>query len=216
MCLELKNENAKPQIAENDIVVYKFLKDGKKLKPEFHGKEFTGIIKNFTVNGKISIDKRVFFCTDEINLNGIHADDKLGYKYSWGIDKHVKSIKVDGVEIIKDGCVLDNAKVLTFLTPYQNVEIKIGETHKSELIKYGPSIEEGIHSFKSLKAANYFASFEEKKIIAKCIIPKGSEYYIGEYDKGYVSYASDTLKYIKVLSNKFCNFNLITYLCILI
>jgi hypothetical protein len=211
MCLELKNVSAQSQIAENDIVVYKFLKV-RKLNPEFHGKEFTGVINDFTVNGKISICGDVFFCTNENHLDGFNANDKLGYKYSWAIDKNVKSIKVNGVEIIKKGCVLDNAKVLTFLTPIQKAEIKIGETYKSELIKYGSSIEDGIHSFKSLKAANYSASFEEKKIVAKCIIPKGSKYYIGNFN-GYVSYASDTLKYIKVLSNKFCSSNLITYLC---
>jgi hypothetical protein len=205
MCLELKSESVKPQIVENDIVVYKFLKVIK-LNPEFHGKEFTGVIDGFTVKGKISIGGDVFFCTDEIHLNGFKGDDKLGYKYSWAIDENVKSIKVDGVEIIKDGCILDNAKFLTFLTPYQNVEIKIGETYKSELIKYGLSIEEGIHSFKSLEAAIYYASLEEKRIVAKCIIPKGSEYYVGEYSVGiygyysYISYASDTLKYVEILT----------------
>jgi hypothetical protein len=206
MCLKLKNGSVKPQIAKNDIVVYKFLKYGKKLNPEFHGKEFTGVINDFTVKGKISIDSTIFFCTDEIRLDGAKADDKLGYKYSWVIDENVKSIKVDGVEIIKYGCVLDNAEILTILTPYQDVEIKIGETYKSKLIKYGPLIDEGIHSFKNLKDANYFAIKSINKIVAKCIIPKGSEYYIGKYRDGifsnsdYVSYASDTLKYIEILT----------------
>jgi hypothetical protein len=199
MCLKLKNVSVKPQIAKKDIVVYKFLQYGRKLNPEFYGKEFTGVINGFTVNGKISIGRTTFFCTNEINLDGIYAEDKLGYKYSWLIDENVKSIKVDGVEIIKDGCVLDNAKVLTILTPYQKVGIKIGETYKSKLIKDDLLIEEGIHSFESFKSANYFASFEEKKIVAKCIIPKGSEYYVGNFN-GFVSYASDTLKYVEVLT----------------
>jgi hypothetical protein len=198
MCLELKNESVKPKITENDIVVYKFLKV-RKLKPEFHGKEFTGVIDDFTVNGKISIVKDVFFCTDEMHLNGFKADDKLGYKYSWAIDKNVKSIKVDGVEIIKNGRVLDSFKDSTILTPYQNVEIKIGETYKSKLIKNDSLIEDGIHSFKSLKVAKRLASFDENKFVAKCIIPKGSEYYIGNFND-YVSYASDTLKYVEVLT----------------
>jgi hypothetical protein len=201
MCLELKNESVKPKIAKKDIVVYKFLKVGKKFNPEFHGKEFTGVIKNFTVKGKISIDKTIFLCTNEIHLNGIHTEDKLGYVYSWAIDENVKSIEVDGVEIIKKGYVLDNAKVLTFLTPYQDVEIKIGETYKSELIKYDSLIEEGIHSFENFEVANYFTISVKDRIVAKCIIPKGSEYYIGKYsNNGYVSYASDTLKYIEVLT----------------
>jgi hypothetical protein len=200
MCLELKNGRAKPKIAKNDIVVYKFLQVSRKLNPEFHRKEFTGVIKNFIVKGKIStIDKRTFLCTDEIHLDGTYTEDKLGYKYSWLIDRHVKSIKVDGVEVIKDGYLLDNAKVLSFSTPYRNVEIKIGEIYKSKLIKYDSLIDEGIHSFKNLKDANYFASFDEKRIVAKCIIPKGSEYYVGKYGD-YVSYASDTLKYAEILT----------------
>jgi hypothetical protein len=199
MCLRLKNESVKPQIAENDIVVYKFLEVGK-LKPEFHGKEFTGVIKNFTVNGKISIDKRIFFCTNENHLDGFNADDKFGYKYSWAIDENVKSIKVDGVEIIKNKRILDILKNSTILTPYQDTEIKIGETYKSKLIRYGLLIEDGIHSIKNLEDANHFAISVKNRIVAKCIIPKGSEYYVGEYDDGYVSYASDTLKYVEILS----------------
>jgi hypothetical protein len=198
MCLELKNESVKAKIAKNDIVVYKFLKV-RKLKPEFHGKEFTGVIDDFTVNGKISIVKDVFFCTDEIQLNGFKADDKLGYKYSWAIDKNVKSIEVDGVEIIKNGFVLDSFKDSTILTPFQNVEIEIGETYKSKLIRNGLSIEDGIHSVKSLKVAKRLTSLYETTFVAKCIIPKGSEYYIGNFN-GYVSYASDTLKYVEILT----------------
>jgi hypothetical protein len=199
MCLELKNESVKPQIAENDIVVYKLLKDGEKLNPEFHGKEFTGVIKSFTVKGKISIDKTTFFCTNEINLDGAHAKNKFGYKYSWAIDRYVKSIKVDDVEIIKDGCVLDSFKNSIILTPFQDVEIEIGEIYKSKLIKYDSLIEDGIHSFKNLKDTNYFAIEVKNRFVAKCIIPKGSEYYIGNFN-GYVSYASDTLKYVEVLT----------------
>jgi hypothetical protein len=198
MCLELKNESVKAKIAKNDIVVYKFLKV-RKLKPEFHGKEFTGVIDDFTVNGKISIVKDVFFCTDEIQLNGFKADDKLGYKYSWAIDKNVKSIEVDGVEIIKNGFVLDSFKDSTILTPFKNVEIEIGETYKSKLIRNGLSIEDGIHSVKSLKVAKRLTSLYETTFVAKCIIPKGSEYYIGNFN-GYVSYASDTLKYVEILT----------------
>jgi hypothetical protein len=198
MCLKLKNESVKLQIAENDIVVYKFLEAGK-LNHEFHGKEFTGVIDGFTVNGKISIGRTTFFCTNEFFINGFHIEDRFGYKYSWAIDKNVKSIKVNGVEVIRDGCILGNDGVLTFLTPYQDVEIKIGETYKSKLIKNDLLIEEGIHSFESFKSANYFASFDKNRFVAKCIIPKGSKYYIGNFN-GYDSYASDTLKYVEVLA----------------
>jgi hypothetical protein len=199
MCLELKSESVKAKIAKNDIVVYKFLKVIK-LNSEFHGKKFTGIIDGFTVKGKISISGDVFFCTDDVRLNGAKADDKLGYKYSWAIDSRVKSIEVDGVEIIINGFVLNNAKVLTILTPYQDVEIKIGETYKYELIKNGLLVEDGIHSLENLKDAFYCASLYKNRIVAKCIIPKGSKYYIGEYSNSYISYASDTLKYVEILT----------------
>jgi hypothetical protein len=94
---------------------------------------------------------------------------------------------------------LDSFKDSIILTPYQKVEIKIGETYKSELIKYGSLIDEGIHSVKNLEDANYFVSFDEKRFVSKCIIPKGSEYYIGNFN-GYDSYASDTLKYVEILT----------------
>jgi hypothetical protein len=200
MCLRLKNGRVKPKIAENDIIVYKFLKNGRKLNPNFHGKEFTGVIDSSIVEGKISIDKRTFFCTNDDFFDGICANDKLGYKYSWLIDSRVKSIEVDGVEIIINGRVLNNAKVLAILTPFQDVEIEIGETYKSKLIKYGSSIEEGIHSFENLEDAKRLSSFDEDRIVVKCIIPKGSEYYVGEYNNGYISYASDTLKYVEILT----------------
>jgi hypothetical protein len=199
MCLRLKNESVQSQIAENDIVVYKFL-NGKKLNHKFHGKEFTGVIKSFTVNGKISIGSTIFFCTDEIHLDGLYTEYRLGYKYSWVIDQNVKSIKVDGVEIIKDGCILDNDEVLVILTPLRKAEIKIGETYKSKLIKNDSLIEEGIHSFESFEDAKRLASLDENRFVAKCIIPKGSKYYIGKYGNGYVSYASDTLKYVEILT----------------
>ena len=56
--------------------------------------------------------------------------------------------------------------------------------------KKGNEIHVGLHTFK------------ERDIIygstwAECIIPKGSKYYEGTYDNR-VSYASDTLKYIKI------------------
>jgi hypothetical protein len=200
MCLELKNRMVKSKIAKKDIVVYKFLKNGRNFNSEFHGKEFTGVIKGFTVKGKISIDKTIFFCTNDTHLDGTYTKDKFGYKYSWAIDIYVKSIKVDDVEIIKNGFVLDNAKVLSFLTPFRNVEIKIGETYKSELIRYGSLIEKGIHSLKKLKAAKLIASFDKDRFVVKCIIPKGSEYYVGKYGNGHVSYASDTLKYVEFLT----------------
>lgn len=34
-------------------------------------------------------------------------------------------------------------------------------------------------------------------VVTKCIIPKGSKYYIGEFNNT-ISYASDTLKYVQI------------------
>lgn len=89
-------------------------------------------------------------------------------------------------------------------TPYQGQTVVIGESYESELTKVNEylnsskkSIRKGIHTFKYLdeciKADNY-------DVICKCIIPKGSHYYKGLFEK-YDSYASDRLTYIRILQN---------------
>lgn len=87
-----------------------------------------------------------------------------------------------------------------FLTPYCFFEVKIGETYTSELVILRGYVYEGLHSFKYLKGAREELKEWNRKYyrIAKCIIPKGSSYYIGDFVNG-ISYASDKLTYIEII-----------------
>lgn len=90
------------------------------------------------------------------------------------------------------------------ITPYQYTFVEIGETYDSKLRKdFQGDIEEGLHSFKRLKAVdsfvedNYYKTLYSSIVIVKCIIPKGSTYYKGRYASS-TCYASDTLKYVEI------------------
>lgn len=91
------------------------------------------------------------------------------------------------------------------VTYYQGSEVKIGETYVSELVKSGSSIEIGLHSFAKLNGIKNFRKDSCRSFksifVAECIIPKGSSYFIGKFemDCGYTSYASDCLKYVKII-----------------
>ena len=204
MCLNLKNKNTKIKIAKKDIVVYKtliFLKnkgmidDG--LSELKHGDSFTGVIKGIKCKGKISInyDSYIYLCTNNANLDGDNAYDKLGYDYSWSMDNTVEQIIVNGKNI-----TFKESEV--YQTPYQWFKVIIGETYTSKLNKIDSIVEEGLHSFATLKDAK---ARPNSSIVAKCIIPKGSEYYEGVYKVGfryienYKSYASDTLTYLEIV-----------------
>jgi len=196
MCLKLESKKVKPRIAEDDIIVYKALifeyilnhsNNQSKIK---HGASFTGIIKSSVeCEGKISVyDTTMFFCTNNEKLNGNPAPDKLGYNYSWELDNNV-------VKIIIDDEVVILSVFKAYLTPYQRVEIEIGKTYTSDLEKKEGIIEKGLHSFEKIEDIDFlYATYST----AKCVIPKGSTYYIGEFH-GSVSYASDKLTYLEIV-----------------
>lgn len=189
MCLNLKNKEVTPRITKKDIVVYKCLISGSlfKISGVKHGNYFTGVINGIDCKGRISISDGVYFCTNDMDLWGAETYDKLGYKYSWKIDGAVKTITVNG----KDKPI---KLVKANLTSYRNFEIKIGKTYTSDLEKEDDRIEKGLHSFKSLGVAK---KFSHNKIV-KCIIPKGSTYYIGKFGN-FISYASDKLTYVEII-----------------
>ena len=194
MCLNLKSEKIKKQIAKKDIVVYKALKrlfgieTINELSKVNHGDLFKGIIKGINCEGKISIQNEdLYFCTNDIWLNGHDAYDKLGYKYSWRFDRQVDQITVNGEIIL-------GKEFLGYKTYYQEVEVKIGETYSSTLNKCWDTVEQGLHSFGKLEDAKTFTSF-----VAKCIIPKGSRYYKGTFGDSYLSYASNKLTYVEII-----------------
>lgn len=93
-----------------------------------------------------------------------------------------------------------------YLTSFRNFPIEIGKMYESNLFKQqdfslGEIVEIGLHSFPfyedALKASKYL-----DETLVKCIIPKGSNYYIGTFENYGVSYASNKLKYIKILDKE--------------
>ena len=186
MCLKLSSPDATPLIAEEDILCYKIIKqisvfDEKFLSTLKDGDEFQGIINGYSCKGRISIDiDDIFFCTNYPQLDGHNCSDKKGYKYSWILDFIVEEI--NGT----------SAYCNRYITYYQKCEIEIGEIYHSEINKCVDTIHEALHSYA-------FKPIQNKgKILVKCIIPKGSTYYVGDFD-GSPSYASDTIKYVEII-----------------
>lgn len=93
-----------------------------------------------------------------------------------------------------------------FVAPYvQKYIYRIGELHtepdfqcEAESVwTYGPTaynkVDKGFHSFVNKYDAMRFIFEFSDRIIFKCIIPKGSRYYHGEYNSNGDSYCSDSI-----------------------
>ena len=90
----------------------------------------------------------------------------------------------------------------SWYTPYKKASVNLGKTYHSELgpVRY-KTIERGLHAFLTLEQAQYMISMGAypPQAIVKCIIPKGSKYYIGQFFAGFKNTAitADTLIYGK-------------------
>lgn len=204
MCLDIE-ETSRKRTATKDISVVKVLLikrslPEKALSTSLSGKECTVTIKKRTFKGKLFVSEgnQEWICHNINYLNGSKSPNKFGYKYSWFIDSNVTSLIIDGVEYYKD----------MLRTIYRNMPIEIGEEYTSELrrniSRFGNhKIQKGLHSFDESEfdivqeAYNKDYGPQYLKFV-KCIIPKGAEYYKGVF-KDKVSYASDRLKYIKII-----------------
>jgi len=190
MCL---SNISKKHTAKKDIICYKVVINtiysssdlAKKFKS---GDSFTCKIKNINAEGKIFINcSNVYLCTNNVNFNGIGLN-KYGYEYSWKFDDNVSDIIING--IVAD-CY--------YSTPYMNQKVSLGEEYKSTILIdiYKNTISKALHSFKYKNDA-MISCYDCGGVIVECIIPKGSTYYVGEFnDKP--SYASNKLKYIKII-----------------
>lgn len=94
----------------------------------------------------------------------------------------------------------------SLLTPYKHAVVSIGRTYKSKLeVKNyddGDAILVGLHSFRTKRAAQREYSFWNvwnSPLIVECEIPIGSIYYSGDFDNENDAYASDNLKYVKII-----------------
>ena len=95
-----------------------------------------------------------------------------------------------------------------YRTPFMDSLVEIGQTVESKLVKYKwdtyASIEEGIHSFIDQKncypqALDYSSSTENYFVVVKCIIPKFTKYYKGEFVYIDDSIASTKLIYKEIV-----------------
>ena len=112
-----------------------------------------------------------------------------------------KAIKCYKVVVSVDG---------SFLTPYKDAVVSIGGTynsklevnHFSERDTIRDSIRVGLHSFRTKRAAQreyrYWNPWKSP-LIVECEIPIGSIYYSGDFENENDAYASDSLKYVKII-----------------
>jgi hypothetical protein len=98
------------------------------------------------------------------------------------------------------------------ITPFMFKEIVIGNTYASELKREViPSerglikldrVEIGLHSMTSkqdcIETASHWVNEGRNQLIVRCIIPKGSQYYVGTY-QSLKSYASTEIQYVEVV-----------------
>lgn len=87
-------------------------------------------------------------------------------------------------------------------TTYMSACVAIGSTYESEIERHGGChggyVERGLHSFAKLTDCEYDGKCERASVIVKCVIPKDSRYYVGEYFN-LKSYASNKLTYVEII-----------------
>lgn len=88
-----------------------------------------------------------------------------------------------------------------YTTPCQGSKVVIGKTYFSRLVKDSWGVENGLHSIEKIDDARTIVKkyFTSDTVLVKCVIPRFSFYYVGEYC-GYNSYASSALKYVEIVS----------------
>ena len=106
-------------------------------------------------------------------------------------------IASEDIEVYKVVTYTD--KPQEFITPYQHMVVKLGCTYESEFsFNCDGDVEKGLHSFCNQARAQLNSQGCLGRLVVKCLIPKGSRYYIGWYGTA-VSYASDKLTYVEIL-----------------
>ena len=184
-----------PTIAGRDIICYKAVRISSSLKDIAikSGEDCLATIcygnKKVQVEGKILISFSGVFLihnnkNPDLSLYNLSHDEKCSIR----LDSDTSSLIINEVEHIKS----------MYTTPFQDFEVEIGREYKSELQKIyrcAGMVGRGLHSY-----ARKPRIADKGCIIAKCIIPKGSKYYKGTF-RGRVSYASDTIRYVRLLDS---------------
>lgn len=109
---------------------------------------------------------------------------------------------------------LDDGTV-KYITPYRRFHVSIGEKYKTKLNCKLFRVYEGFHTFKYefdcidnrkrlLYSVEYYdekldKTYPAKPLLVKCIIPFGSWYYEGTFNKKYECLVSDKIKIIEII-----------------
>lgn len=120
--------------------------------------------------------------------------------------QHIPRIALRDITVYK--VVKDTFNDGSYYTPYMCMRVQVGETYTAELIRFASSVEHGLHSFARLEdAVEELRDWKNNcPEVIRCIIPKGSIYYIGRF--GILkSYASNKLRYDKVVTVTDDNYN---------
>ena len=97
-----------------------------------------------------------------------------------------------------------------FYTVYRDSKVSVGKKYKSRISfhnnYYHKFIDRGLHTITNLKDVKKLKTAEYKTynydfVIIKCIIPKGSNYFVGRFVKHdrFRSYASNCLYYQEII-----------------
>jgi hypothetical protein len=184
MCLT----NVKTKISQKateDIIVFKALKVSLRFCDDDKSKE---LIDGITLQHK----KNLYILSNNATFGeilGYHSIKTLGYDYGLELDNNVSESFIASLSVEK-----------AYYTAFLNIPVTIGKlvsTNLSVPNRYS-NIYLGIHSFKNLETC-YKLELPYDIVAAKCTIPKGSQYYIGEFHED-VSYASDTLIYNEIIN----------------
>jgi hypothetical protein len=88
-----------------------------------------------------------------------------------------------------------------FLSSFQCADVRLNVMYESQLIVNYWNKEEvhvGLHSYVTYEQAKEANEYWNEQLV-ECIIPKGAHYYEGTFEDKGPSYASDRLKYIKLI-----------------
>ena len=110
----------------------------------------------------------------------------------------IKRIALKDIECYKVVTV-DSQLPKMYRTLYRNTLIEIGKTYTSNIIKgdMGPNtITVALHSYADVERAKFEKRGYWQIVVVRCIIPRGSRYYVGKFAV-YKSYASNRLKYVE-------------------
>lgn len=86
---------------------------------------------------------------------------------------------------------------------------EIGKTNSVDKMSYRERpargllmIEQGLHAYSTLKTAISVRGSISNRLVAECIIPKGTKYYTGAHNGTHKGTTSEALKFVRIVPNE--------------